>query len=313
MTRPPPRSVVKADALGERSISDAERDAFLHDGILVIRNVIQPEELDWLRHETLGLVQRAKRDDAGDPDHRDFVYSKRGSRRIPSRIEYVVDKSPACRALLGHPYVLRTVEKLLGPSFIPTWDSMVFKLEGEGAEVAWHRDAGPEWGLDTPIFNVDFYLDEATLENCVWAVPGSHLWTASDVEAKLRSLNGGGFQTVDAVPVLMQPGDVILHHILTLHGSPATRSALRRVIYYEFRSIRTERAKGPHVPEYVPLKQGVLASCIEERKQRAYAAGERSFDYRPSEDPPAQPSEVTRFRVPHEAYWIESSTATWVT
>jgi phytanoyl-CoA hydroxylase len=313
MTRPVPSSLAYADAARASSISDADRDAFLRDGILVIRNIIGHEELAALRRETLSLVQRTTRDDPGDPDYRDFVYAARGSKRIPSRVEYVVDKSVACRALLGHPYILRTVEKLLGPSFIPTWDSMVFKLEGEGAEVAWHRDAGREWVLDTPIFNVDFYLDQATVENCVWAVPGSHRWPSAESDARLARLNDRGFDTADAVPVLMQPGDVILHDILTLHGSPATRTALRRVIYYEFRSIGTELAKGPHVPAYVPLKQDVLVSCLGERSRQAYAAGEVPFVYRPSAPHGARSSALATFRIPHEAYWIENSKASWAT
>lgn len=109
----------------------------------------------------------------------------------------------------------------------------------------------------------------------------------------------------------MQPGDVLLHNILTLHGSPATRSRLRRVVYYEFRSIHTELARGPHVPEYVPAKQQVLTSCLRQRLQAPYARSEEPFVYRPPAAHRAPDGEPDSFRVAHEAYWLEGQTARW--
>ena len=50
-------------------------------------------------------------------------------RGVPFRIEYPLEKSHACKVLMGHALVLRATEQLLGTkSFIPTWDSLVFKV-----------------------------------------------------------------------------------------------------------------------------------------------------------------------------------------
>jgi hypothetical protein len=65
----------------------------------------------------------------------------------------------------------------------------------------------------------------------------------------------------------MHPGDVIIHNILVLHGSPAAQSHLRRVIYYEFRPAEVELAIGPHTPEYIPLKQHLLLACLRDRRR----------------------------------------------
>ncbi|HEY3236899.1 MAG TPA: phytanoyl-CoA dioxygenase family protein, partial [Polyangiaceae bacterium] len=256
-----------ADARESEVISDEQADFFCGNGLLVIRNVIEPAELDALRAETAALIERAERERPDDPYLEDFSYRKHEltGNRVPSRIEYVIDKSSACKGLLGHPFVLRTVEKLQGKDFIPTWDSMVFKYEGQGAAIEWHRDAGTDCVDVKPIFNVDFYLDPSDLTNCVWGIPGSNRWDDAEALAEIRRRNSGGFDTEEAVPILMQPGDVLLHNILTLHGSPPVESKLRRVIYYEFRPIETELALGPHTPVYVPAKQAVLEACLEHR------------------------------------------------
>lgn len=270
-----------ADGRAQDVITDAQALAFKRQGLLLIRGLLDPEELASLRRETAELVERAVAEAAGDPWVADVVYRQHEitSQRVPSRIEYVVDKSRACRALLAHPFVLRSVEKLQGPHFVPTWDSMVFKLGGQGAEIAWHRDAGPEHVDEAPIFNVDFYLDESDLSNCLWAIPGSSRWSEADAAERIAALSKPKFRTQGATPVCMQPGDVLLHDILLVHGSPAATSHLRRVIYYEFRPIETLRARGPHRPEYIPLKQRVLTECLAHRRQQGYARDEAPFEY----------------------------------
>jgi ectoine hydroxylase-related dioxygenase (phytanoyl-CoA dioxygenase family) len=197
------------------------------------------------------------------------------------------------------------VEKLIGPDFIPTWDSLVLKLPEEGIEVPWHRDAGADYVAHQPIFNVDIYLDEADLENCVWAYPGSNAWPADDV---VKYTEKEGFETEGATPILMHAGDVLLHNILLLHGSPPSNSPnMRRVIYYEFRGAETEMEKGPHTLEYIPLKQKMLLKCLEHRRLAEHVAEEKPFEY----NPPApfhqtkleRGEQLETYRYLHQDYW----------
>jgi hypothetical protein len=107
----------------------------------------------------------------------------------------------------------------------------------------------------------------------------------------------------------MQPGDVLFHNILVLHGSPANVGGrLRRVVYYEFRAAHVEDSIGPHTPAYIPLKQKVLLACIELRKAADYISNdEEPFDY----DPPAPydtadyaaGETLSTYRYPHADYW----------
>ena len=211
----------------------------------------------------------------------DFHYGKghKSGEDILRRIDYVIDKSEACKVLLAHPYILRSVEKLMGADFIPTWDAMVLKFPGEGIVVPWHRDARTDCVGGTPIFNVDFYLDDADEDTCVWGIPGSQEWSDEKAKAYFGSTD---FEYEEAVPIPVYAGDVIFHDIKLLHGSPPNRSSrLRRVVYYEFRTASVENEKGPHRPDYIPLKQDQLLACIDKLAQAPYCFAEEPFVYSP--------------------------------
>ncbi len=133
-----------------------------------------------------------------------------------------------------------------------------------------------------PIFNVDFYLDVADQSNCVWGMPGSNQWSVADADAEIARRNrDGGFDSSGsgAVPIPMQPGDVLLHDITALHGSPSAQSRLRRVLYYEFRPADVLIGSKSHNAAYCRAKQRMLASVIAER---AAALGEPATPYAPT-------------------------------
>jgi phytanoyl-CoA hydroxylase len=291
------------DAQQQVMITDEQAQFFLDSGFLVIRNVLVGEELQLVQDEMMELYNKGIAGAAGDPD---FMYGKGGKsgKQILRRIEYVIDKSDPMKALLGHPFILKSVEKLQGRNLIATWDSMVLKAPDEGVIVPWHRDSAvPAGCTDTrPIFNVDFYLDEADLQTCLWVIPGSNKWTR---EAADERCSRPGFDTSDAIPVPMQPGDVIFHDIQVLHGSPeGNGNPLRRTVYYEFRPGEIEVEYGPHTLEYLSLKQQVLFECIKRRKQTSYAASEKAFEYKPGgASAVCEWKEPPTFRYLHEKYW----------
>lgn len=299
--------IITADAQTQSCITDEQAQFFLDNGFLVIRNVLVGEELELIQSDMMELLNKGKQ---GVPDDPDYMYGKgeKTGQSILRRIEYVIDKKDPMKALLGHPFILRSVEKLQGPSFIPTWDSMVIKMPDEGIAVPWHRDAEPPEGCSDPrpIFNVDFYLDSADLKSCLWVIPGSNHWTKEDADKRCAQ---PGFDTSDSIPVPMEPGDVIFHDIKVLHGSPAgDGNALRRTIYYEFRPGEIELEFGPHTPEYLKLKQQVLIECMKRRSATPYCAGEKPFTYRPvGELALAEVTPPDRFRYPHHEFWRRSS------
>ncbi|MFC4779309.1 phytanoyl-CoA dioxygenase family protein [Paenibacillus sp. GCM10023252] len=295
-------NLITADASVQHVITEEQKQFFLDNGFLVIKNVLQGPELAAVQDAMQVELEKGM---AGQ-DSPDYQYGKGGKTgaSVLKRIEYVVDKQEPLRALMGHPFILRSVEQLQGKSFIPTWDSMVVKMPNEGIIVPWHRDAERPEGCadDRPIFNVDFYLDAADLKSCLWVIPGTNKWT---VEASRERVQREGFDTSDAIPVPLEAGDAILHDITVLHGSPAgDGNALRRTVYFEFRPGEIELAFGPHTKEYLPLKQQMLLECIELRKGADYAAGEEPFAYEPEgELAVAERVKPETFRYPHEDFW----------
>lgn len=297
-------AIPEVDGARQSEITDEQAHSFRENGLLIVRNLLAAEELEALRRDTQVLVEeaRAGRHAPGS----DFRYKRHEvtGEPTPFRVEYVVDKSAACRALLAHPFVLRSVERLQGRNFIPTWDSMVFKTEGAGVSIPWHRDVDAAQPVSpVPIFNVDFYLDEADASNCLWGVPGSNRWSGAEAQEAVERLSRGGFGTDGATPLPMQPGDVLFHDVLVVHGSAPAQSALRRVLYYEFRPAEVERELGPHTPEYLPLKQRVLLACLRQRAGAAYAHGEAAYRYAPEPPPVAPDAVLETYRYPHEDYW----------
>ena len=288
---------------GRRAISDQEVTFFQEQGYLIIQSVLGGEELKRLRRAMDALLSYGLEEVRQHPDY-SYGRGHFSGRPVLQRIEYVIDKTEEAKVLLGHPFILRSIERLQGKDFIPTWDSLVVKLPGEGILVGWHRDAGAECVGQEPILNTAFYMDEADIDTCLWVHPGSHRWSQEEV---LEITQKEGFPTAGAIPLPMKAGDVMLHNILLLHGSPSnTSSKLRRVIYFEFRPSHAEYEFGPHTPEYIPLKQRVLQACLEKRLGMEYLTEEEPYDYTgylSHNRTGVEKEPLSNYRYPHEQFW----------
>ncbi len=144
---------------------------------------------------------------------------------------------PFADALMRHPAVLDAVTAVLGPNLL-VWGSEFFVKEpGTPDFVSWHQDLH-YWGLaaDEEV-TVWLALSPATPESgCMRFLPGSHTQRVAhrDTFAKDNMLSRG--QEVDvevddlqAVDVVLQPGQASLHHGRLFHASHPNRSADRRI------------------------------------------------------------------------------------
>jgi hypothetical protein len=226
-------------------ISDEQLAQFDRHGFLVLRRWIPDDVVDRLRTacdawvDLGGQVQRGEveRQDAGD-----WKYTERAHGPLMFRIDYLHAKGhPASLELLGSPEILGLAESLCGPDFVPTYESLVFKAENEGAAVPWHQDAVHP--RTHRIANIDIYIDRSAAGNgALRVVPGSQREQA-DV-CRLRDEHG--WEPDDVVVVEMEPGDVLIHDVMVVHGSPPTTGgALRRTLYLEFRAAEQILAEGP--------------------------------------------------------------------
>ena len=135
-------------------INDEGVAFFRANGYLKVAGVLAPDELKKLQQETQEAVDYGVVEVRTDPGYR-YGTSTTASRKILTRIEYVTNWSMAGRMLMGHPGLLRMVEKISGRDFVSIGDGMVLKMPGEGAPVAWHRDHGAEWDGTPQNYNLD--------------------------------------------------------------------------------------------------------------------------------------------------------------
>jgi hypothetical protein len=161
--------------------------------------------------------------------------------------------------LVRDPRILDAVESLLGPDLL-CWSSQFFvKPPGDKAYVSWHQDA-TYWGLSSPDVTTAWVaLTPSTVESgCMQVVPGTH-------HAQVRHddrfdddnlLSRGQEIAVKVDPaqvdvVVLQPGQMSLHHVLLFHGSEPNRASWPRV-GFAIRYVPT------HVRQLSPIRDSAL-------------------------------------------------------
>ena len=139
--------------------------------------------------------------------------------------------------LVRHPTILDAVEDVLGPNLLVWSTSFFIKAARDPAYVSWHQDA-TYWGLSEPdVVTAWVAFTDATVENgAMRMVPGSHDHQLAhrDTFAPHNLLSRGQEIAVEVdeahgVDVLLRAGEMSLHHVRMVHGSPANRSDDRRI------------------------------------------------------------------------------------
>lgn len=134
--------------------------------------------------------------------------------------------------------ILDAVEDLYGPDLL-CWTTNFFIKEARNpAFVSWHQDS-TYWGLSAPdVVTAWVALSPSNLANGAMAVlPGSHTRDQiphRDTFDKHNLLTRGQEVAVEidpaqSVALEMRPGEMSLHHVRLVHGSPANPSADRRI------------------------------------------------------------------------------------
>lgn len=277
-------------------LTDDQLATFDAQGYLVLPGRIPADLIDRLRDaaDRWAAVARASH---GDPDVH-FAPRPNGQ-EVMWRIDYLHGRGDATSLdLLGAPEMLALAERLAGPNFVPTYESLVVKEAGDGAAVPWHQDAvhPRNWR----IVNIDVYLDASLPgQGALRVVPGSHRG-AVDV-CRLRDEHG--WNPPGAVEVAMQPGDVLLHDVMLVHGSPPSAGGpLRRTIYYEFRAAEQIVAEGPWDLPWIERRMRLVPLALAEH--RAARPDDTEFPWHP--DPVWRPTDLqersAELRIVHEVH-----------
>ena len=139
--------------------------------------------------------------------------------------------------LIRHDAILDAVESIIGPDIL-VWACAFFVKEAKSTSfVSWHQDAR-YWGL-APHDGVTAWiaLTRSRPENGgMRFIPGSHLFDVlehDDTFAPDNILSRGqqvrGVVDFNAIDVILEPGQISLHHMRVVHGSRPNPSEDRRM------------------------------------------------------------------------------------
>lgn len=187
------------------------------DGYVIFRRVIDP-----------GLINEAD-------GHVRWLLERHPGRTGEELSTELVARDPFWVRLVSDDRLLDIAETFIGRDIALFASQYISKPPFSGKRVPWHQD-GAFWPLD-PMAVVTLWLavDQSTPENgCLRVIPGSHADRLHDV----RKRDGGDAVfdvesdvAVDesaAVDLVLEPGDVEVHHPSILHASEPNASSRRR-------------------------------------------------------------------------------------
>jgi len=201
---------------------------FDRDGWIVARGVVSCDGVAAMQQVFTAIIP----ENAGLPSGPDGVLSEiTGASRAYEPLARI-----ACDLRFG-----ALVADALGASRVQLLqDSLLYKPARDGGPVHWHQDY-TYVGFLTPPRVVSLriaLLPEREDTGCMRVVSGSHHWgqvgdiralTESRVESLVPSLSAEQQEAVArSTPLVLEPGDVSIHHCLTLHGSGPNRSGQPR-------------------------------------------------------------------------------------
>ena len=202
--------------------------------------------------------------------------------------------SDACLRTYAHPKLLKVAESINGKDFAPFNEALFIKEPGIGAAVSWHQDGVTHWeskNFDEEIHGFNFMAQVygSTAVNGVWVVPGTHKVGKIDIKKIVAET---GSERIDgAVPIVCNPGDVVICNRQLLHGSfPNCGFEPRVTVNFGFHkrsSVIGTQGGGIHSEaqvfddEIIERRSRSIGYAIEARKQKY--PNEEAYKYYPFE------------------------------
>jgi ectoine hydroxylase-related dioxygenase (phytanoyl-CoA dioxygenase family) len=196
------------------SAQQTARDQYELDGYVVFRNVLDAD-----------LVAEA---DA----HVDWLRAKHPDLRPENLGHWLVKDDPFWVRLVSDDRLLDIAEQFIGPDIALFASHYICKPPKDGMPVLWHQD-GSYWPLD-PMEVVTLWLsvsDSKPENGCMRVIPRTQHTDLQEMRKRedIASVLGSGMDEslVDvsqAVDIVMQPGDVSVHHPNVIHGSEGNAS-----------------------------------------------------------------------------------------
>jgi ectoine hydroxylase-related dioxygenase (phytanoyl-CoA dioxygenase family) len=228
--------------------------------------------------------------------HQIKMFEPKAKEDAPSAVPLILlgslQFSDACLRTYANPNILRVAESINGKDFAPFNEALFIKEPGIGAAVSWHQDGVTHW--DSEDFNEDIhgfnFMAQAygsTAVNGVWVMPGTH--KTGKIDIKKLVAETGSERLDGAVPIVCNPGDVVICNRQILHGSfPNCGFEPRITVNFGFHkrsSVLGIKGGGIHSEsqvfdeEIITRRSRAMGYAIEARKQKY--PSEVAFSYQP--------------------------------
>ena len=181
---------------------DADFEALMRDGYVIIENLLDAETCAAIKQQCLPLLAKKGRNDFEGEE--------------TQRVYNVLGKTRATDALATHPRILGLMDKFFRPGFLLSQSQIINILPGETpqglhTDDSFYRLPRPRQPLGAATV---WAIDEFTAENgATVMVPQSHNW-GDDRQARFE----------EAFPAVMPQGSVVFFLGTTWHGGGENRS-----------------------------------------------------------------------------------------
>jgi len=210
-------------------LTPEQESAWERDGFFIVRGFAEPELLREMDEHVVDLVRRNAAGEAIAPAFVTIEEKVADVARNPedalSKLFRIHREQPVFREFIARADLLSLCAGILGDDLDCFLSQYIAKRPGALGQ-PWHQDAfyfpfdrGPQVGIWLAI-------TEAREDNGpLWVLPGSHRDPVHETVPDPRPHANYGYveivdrETEDAIPVLMQPGDILLFHSHLMHKS----------------------------------------------------------------------------------------------
>jgi phytanoyl-CoA hydroxylase len=209
-------------------LSAERRREWDENGFFIVRGMMPIERCRAIHDRVVEICRLSA---SGQHTPNTFVLPEKKPNRLARNPEDNVGKvfrlhrDPIFKQLAEDPAVVDIVSDLIGPEIDCFVSQFIFKNHGALGQ-PWHQDSYYFAFSTTPQVGVWLAVTEATLDNgCLHVMPGSHKEPVHEhVPDRRPHAQYGYTEIVDydmskSIPVLMQPGDVLVFHSHLMHRS----------------------------------------------------------------------------------------------
>lgn len=224
---------------------------FERDGFIQIKQAFNLEEVEALIKATDSILK--------NDDYKSDLLSIDESGHT-HKILYPLGKHALFLKSLVHSSILdillTTIDNPL--EIVPTWEDVLIKLPYCGIPVTFHQDLALQ-SSKYDIFSMGIYF-HTSQHNPVYYLPGSHVLGAL-TKQELYQVSEARIK--EFVPVIAEPGDLIMHKVKTIHYSERNESPFSRYTWYlEFRTLSQLYDDSPWDKDWILGRRAIFAHAL---------------------------------------------------